>query len=219
MFTLLAASLAFVTVTAHMHLAYPLPLNYYKVTDRDDEAYDWWIQKGAGPCLGQLGDYDSAPVELTWAAGSKQGFSLGGTSPHYGGSCQASLSYDRGRTFRVIKSFPGSCPHRRVGEDQDFSITIPADAPTGEALFSWSWFNREREMYHNCAKIKISGGGKGIDNLPLMLIANVGGDCVTPLTDAEVQFPNPGKDVETGDKEYPLRLPSGSCQDGFLSPI
>ena len=74
MFTLLAASLAFVTVTAHMHLAYPLPLNFYKVTDRDSDAYDWWIQKGAGPCLGQLGDYDSAPVELTWAAGSEQGF-------------------------------------------------------------------------------------------------------------------------------------------------
>lgn len=34
--------------------------------------------------------------------------SLQGTAIHNGGSCQISLSYDNGKTFRVIKSFIGN---------------------------------------------------------------------------------------------------------------
>jgi hypothetical protein len=46
-------------------------------------------------------------VVATWAAGSDQTFTVTGTATHDGGSCQVSLSYDNGETFRVMKSFVG----------------------------------------------------------------------------------------------------------------
>jgi hypothetical protein len=46
---------------------------------------------------------------------------------------------------------------------------------------------------------------------PLMLVADVGNDCHTPHTVAEVKFPNPGPDVVTGDGMYPLQYPTGYC--------
>lgn len=205
---LLAALLLAHSTTAHMHLHQPKPLNY----DGDSANYDWWVNESTFPCRGQLSALATAPVEATWAAGSTQTFTLAGDSPHYGGSCQVALSYDQGKTFRVLKSFPGSCPHRVAGENQDFTFTVPEGAPSGEALFGWSWFNREQEMYHNCAVVEITGGsGAGLDHLPEMLVADVGNGCLTVRKDAETQFPNPGEDVELGDGEYPLALPEGNC--------
>jgi hypothetical protein len=46
---------------------------------------------------------------------------------------------------------------------------------------------------------------------PLMLVAEIGNGCLTPSTDAELKFPQPGPDVVQGDGEYPLQLPSGNC--------
>jgi hypothetical protein len=46
---------------------------------------------------------------------------------------------------------------------------------------------------------------------PLMLVADDGNGCLTPRTDAELKFPEPGPDVVSGDGEYPLLLPSGNC--------
>jgi len=192
-----------------MHLRNPKPLNF---DIEGGEKYDWWVNESTFPCRGQLKDLDRAPVEAKWPAGSTQTFTLEGSSPHWGGSCQVALSYDQGKTFRVLKSFPGSCPHRVAGENQDFTFKIPPEAPAGEVLFSWSWFNREQEMYHNCALVEITGeGGKGLDHLPEMLVANVGRGCSTPRTDAETDFPNPGPEVEKGDGAYPLRMPEGNC--------
>lgn len=72
-----------------------------------------------------------------------------------------------------------------------------------------SWFNRELEMYQNCAVIHIQKGGAGISALPDMFVANVGTECFTPRRDADVLFPDPGTDVVYGDWYYGVRYPSG----------
>ena len=56
-----------------------------------------------------------------------------GQANHNGGSCQASLSYDSGSTWTVIKSWVGGCPI--LG--QNYQFTIPASAPGGRAIFAW----------------------------------------------------------------------------------
>jgi hypothetical protein len=79
---------------------------------------------------------------------------------HYGGSCQVGFSIDKGMTFRVVRSYEGNCPHRNGGEDpagQQFPFTVPFDLPNGEALFAWTWNNREQEFFMNCAVVNITG--------------------------------------------------------------
>ncbi|KAL7272279.1 hypothetical protein RUND412_004912 [Rhizina undulata] len=203
----LSSLLAFGLVSstaAHMYLKTPQTLNH------DALYYDAPLKKDGSdfPCKGYLSYLTKETVQATWKAGSNQTFTLGGTGPHYGGSCQVSLSYDQGQTWRVMKSFEGSCPHRVVGDDQTFNFPVPAEAPSGEALFAWSWFNREQEMYHNCALVEITDGGSGIDDLPNMLVADIGGKCTTPRTTEEVKYPDPGSVIELGDGEYPLAFPS-----------
>ena len=46
---------------------------------------------------------------------------------------------------------------------------------------------------------------------PMMLVADDGKGCLTPLADAELKYPDPGPELVTGDGEYPLRLPEGKC--------
>jgi hypothetical protein len=83
---------------------------------------------------------------------------LEGSATHDGGSCQLALTYDQGETFKVIESILGDCP---IAKKYDF--TIPSDAPDGEALLAWTWFNKvgNREMYMNCAFVTVGGGSKG----------------------------------------------------------
>lgn len=70
---------------------------------------------------------------------------IAGGAPHNGGSCQASLSEDGGKTFRVIKSYEGNCPVAGT----EYTFNVPMDAKDGTALFAWTWFNKvgNREMY------------------------------------------------------------------------
>lgn len=80
---------------------------------------------------------------------------------HYGGSCQIGFSIDGGNTFRVVISYEGNCPHRNGGEDptgQQFPFKVPHDLPNGEALFAWTWSNREQEFFMNCAVVNITRG-------------------------------------------------------------
>lgn len=125
-----------------------------------------------------------------------------------GGSCQVSLSYDNGASFKVIRSFIGSCP-AATQLMPTLNFTIPKSAPSGDALLSWSWFNREWEMYQNCAVIHVQNGGAGISALPDMFVADIGGECFTPRRDLDVLFPDPGADVVYGDWDYAIDYPSG----------
>lgn len=69
-------------------------------------------------------------------------------------------------------------------------------------------------MYHNCAHVKITngnGGAQGLDSYPDMFIADIRQTtCKSPLTTAELEFPNMGQgdQVEYGDMEYPLAGPT-----------
>ena len=116
---------------------------------------------------------------------------------HKGGSCQLSLSYDNGGSFKVIHSMVGGCPLTL-----QYDFTIPSSAPSGDALFAWSWFNLEgnREMYMNCAQVTIEGGSGGGDwnSLPDIFTANIGNGCST-VENKHTVFENPGSSVRYAD--------------------
>ncbi|KAF2864908.1 hypothetical protein BDV95DRAFT_267478 [Massariosphaeria phaeospora] len=129
-----------------------------------------------GICRGHLDKLDGpegAPV-ATWAAGQKVNFTLTGRSvesatyneeggTHWGGSCQAGFSVDKGKTFRVATTWQGNCPHREGSHldpsSQTFDMTVPADLPAGERIiFAHTWINREKEFFMSCSVVTISGG-------------------------------------------------------------
>ncbi|KAG5941072.1 hypothetical protein E4U59_001951 [Claviceps monticola] len=129
-------------------------------------------------------------------AGQPYTVNLEGSATHGSGSYQLSLSYDKGQTWKVIQSFIGGCPLT-----PNWRFVVPADAPTGKALFAWSWFNRigNREMYMNCAHVTIESskppaGGASFpwSKRHNMFVANVNNGCGT-LEMADVVFPEPGR--------------------------
>lgn len=147
------------------------------------------------PCKGyhSLWDTPQGASVATWQPGSSQTLSIIGGATHNGGSCQASLSYDRGQTFKVIKSWIGNCPLK-----QNWQFTVPSDAPSGEAMFAWSWHNNigNREMYMNCAHVTIGGSNRGsLSGRPDIFVANVNKGCST-VEGSDVLYPNPGPVVE-----------------------
>ncbi|KAK4506888.1 hypothetical protein PRZ48_000621 [Zasmidium cellare] len=170
------------------------------------------------PCKGYQND---RPIRttVTYAAGSTYNMTLAGTATHQGGSCQISLSYDNGATFRVIKSMIGGCP---LVSTYDF--TIPSYVPSGTALLGWTWQNEvgNREFYMNCAEVSIISGVSrrrrrdtynSFESLPYIWKANLEGvnDCTTSEGEDPV-YPNPGPDVVYGNGRSSSDSPtSGSC--------
>lgn len=194
---------------AHMEMFSPAPLgsqhNPY-ATNWEDNDYNMIsaLQPDGSnfPCRGHhnlLGRPLGQSVAV-WQAGRNYTFTIQGSAEHNGGSCQASLSYDQGNTFTVIKSYIGNCPIQR-----EWEFTLPNDTPTGPALFAWSWFNQvgNREMYMNCASVTIRETGRNItrrdaavpfSSRPNIFVANVGNGIGT-LEGYDVEFPEPGPDV------------------------
>lgn len=137
-----------------------------------------------GPCRGHLNklNTDEGRPVVTWTAGQNVEFQLSGqqikgsgpdyTNPsinvvggdHYGGSCQVGMSFDEGKTFKTIATWQGGCPHRGKGIDpanQKFNVKLPDFLPSKErAVFAWSWVNREKEFFMNCASVTIQGNGQ-----------------------------------------------------------
>ncbi|RMZ87709.1 hypothetical protein DV736_g5064, partial [Chaetothyriales sp. CBS 134916] len=155
---------------------------------------------------------DADDVKAVYQAGSTYNMSITGTATHLGGSCQISLSYDNGTTFRVIQSQVGGCSLVAT-----HNFTIPSFAPSSDSvLLSWSWFNLlgNREMYQNCARVSIQNQNQPIpryrralskrqaslDGLPNMFVCNVGNGCTT-IELSEVVFPDPGDTVVYGHDE------------------
>ncbi|ATY63528.1 extracellular protein [Cordyceps militaris] len=216
---LAAASLASLS-SAHMEMKSPPALrSSFNPNTGDNVDYDIRSPLNSDgsdfPCKGDLGLLSTPagrPV-ATWAPGGTYSFVIHGNTPHDGGSCQASLSFDGGRTFKVVHSYVGNCP---VDGDSSYQFTLPGDTPAGQALFAWSWFNNEgnREMYMNCAVVTIAGGRTRRDAAPLagrpdMFVANVGnGVCTYEGTDLE--FPQPGPDV-TRNTQRPHAPGRGTC--------
>lgn len=198
---------------AHLYISDPLP-NSYATESGNYKTPLTAPGGGSYPCKGFI----NGPSAATWAAGSQQKTVVEGTATHGGGSCQVSLSYDNGATFKVMKSWIGECPiatdgNRLTDEPMPLDFTVPDDAPPGEAVFAWTWFNRigNREMYMNCATVTITGSGTGtgaFTSLPEIFKANIGNGCST-LEGTAVEFPDPGPDVVRSGGE--THTPPGTC--------
>ncbi|PWW73521.1 hypothetical protein C7212DRAFT_217727, partial [Tuber magnatum] len=194
-------------VSSHARMKTPPPLDGPTATDASGNAYNSPLS-GTGadfPCKGLHAKpgVDKTP-KVTWAAGSTAFFELvpngagggeGAMAAHSGGSCQASLSYDNGATWKVLHTYQGGCPRdvpyksNIAGPDQKFEFQVPKEAKSGDALFSWSWIavtgNRD-EYYMNCAYVKITGSG------------------TSTLDDYE--------DMWVGDMNIPGRIKTGECR-------
>ncbi|CEJ81804.1 hypothetical protein VHEMI01914 [[Torrubiella] hemipterigena] len=237
-FSLLAALGIVSAVQAHMEMTFPPPFrskyNQY-TTDIDYSMTSPLEASGANfPCKGYHSLYDTPQgrAVATWSPGQTVNFTLTGSATHNGGSCQASFSYDRGKTWTVVHSYIGQCPLKST-----WSLTLPNDTPAGDALFAWSWFNNlgNREMYMNCAHVVIKGGvtnearapaetlpgnngnaGQTVPrspsdpyrSRPAMFVANVGNGCGTVET-YDLDFPQPGPDVDRASKK--TQPPTGTC--------
>ena len=221
--TILCAS-PVLTVSAHMQMSNPLPirspLNSDPASVKDYSYTNPLSSTGSDfPCKGYADDAFRSMAEYN--AGQQYTMDISGGAMHAGGSCQISLSYDKGKSFKVIHSILESCPL-----SSSYHFTIPSDAPSGAALLAWTWFNRlgNREMYMNCAQVTIHGGDhhrqrsndqkrlrlggptrlapfldrrSSFHRLPPIFIANVNGEghCTT-IEMQPVKFPLPGDSVE-----------------------
>ncbi|KAJ3529561.1 hypothetical protein NM208_g9701 [Fusarium decemcellulare] len=206
---------------AHMEMTYPAPFkskqNPNAGGDIDYSMTSPLAADGSNfPCKGYqslLGTAAGAPT-VTWQAGQQYSMTIAGGADHGGGSCQASLSFDKGKTWKVIKSYIGNCP---VSPSSTFGFTLPVDTPAGVSLFAWTWFNRigNREMYMNCAAINVKAGSgtpsTPMSKRPAMFVANVANGCGTTET-KDLMFPNPGPDTSvTSSNTAP---PVGQCPAG-----
>ncbi|RBR13486.1 uncharacterized protein FIESC28_08114 [Fusarium coffeatum] len=206
---------------AHMEMIYPAPFkskkNPYANGDIDYSMTSPLSGSGSNfPCKGYhslFGTAAGAPT-VSWTAGKSYNIEIQGGADHSGGSCQASLSFDGGSSWIAIQSWIGNCP---IAPTSKFKFTLPIDTPGGTAIFAWSWFNKigNREMYMNCAAIKVkarTGTPKTpMSKRPAMFVANVGNGCGTRET-VDLMFPNPGPDVSLNSRN--TGPPVGQCPAG-----
>ncbi|KAF9882676.1 hypothetical protein FE257_005650 [Aspergillus nanangensis] len=188
---------------AHMELSWPYPLRSRFDPQADQSTIDYsmtspLLADGSNfPCKGYQDD-TTWRATTTYTAGETYNMTLTGSATHGGGSCQLSLSYDDGATFKVIQSMIGGCPLQ-----SKYDFTMPSDVANGQALFAWSWFNLvgNREMYMNCADVVISGGSGSVaafeSAYPDMFVANVGNGC-SSVEGQQTVFADPGAQVIYG---------------------
>lgn len=220
----LVALTALSAVSAHMQMSWPYPLHSTFNPNTPESLKDYsmtapLVGGGPYPCKGYVNSPSGSPAMdsvTTVAAGSTLTTKFAGSAPHRGGSCQFSMSYDNGNTFNVIHSTMGGCMVDSLSQD----ITIPSSAPSGEALFAWSWFNNagNREMYMNCAVVTVTGGGSGLTG-PAPFVANAGTNDCSTIEGVDVVFPDPGPSIAYGGS-YASSRPTapagitGSCASG-----
>ncbi|KAF3279030.1 hypothetical protein TWF970_004139 [Orbilia oligospora] len=225
---LVAASLAILatltTVSGHASIISPKPIKFDIDTD-----YNAPLVPGFGnfPCKGYHNE--TFQEAAAWKAGEMASFTINvpeKIAAHSGGSCQASISHDGGRTFQVLHSFIGDCPRGAVGNvagpDQRFDFKIPEDEPAGQAIFSWTWFNTVgvREMYMNCAFVTIQNDNPvpQVKARPFMF---VGALATAPDTNGcsseertNLQFPDPGDFVTDGSQNAGVQFKGKTLPTG-----
>ncbi|KAG4433848.1 hypothetical protein IFR05_010666 [Cadophora sp. M221] len=212
--TSITALVALVAIaSAHMEMKWPPALssryNGFTVSQDNNNHAPLSPDGSNFPCRSHLSDLGTpaGASAVTWNAGAEYNFTITGAieapnSPafHNGGSCQAALSYDGGKTWKVIHSYQGACPTSIGGS---FKFNVPSDAKAGGAVFAWLWWNHtgNREMYMNCASVTIAAGrgpapAVPFDSRPDIFKANIGNGCKT-ADEVDVFFPSPGPDVTT----------------------
>ncbi|KAH7106706.1 hypothetical protein BKA62DRAFT_740583 [Auriculariales sp. MPI-PUGE-AT-0066] len=183
---------------AHMEMSSPSPFRsktnpQYAGSPLIDYSMTAPLDKSGSnfPCKGYHVDLGTvASSQDTITGGKDLTVSIAGGAAHNGGSCQFSLSYDKGQTWGVIHSVIGHCPL-----DASYTFTVPDGVPAGkDVLFAWTWFNHSgnREMYMNCAPVNVDSAGTGL-TVPQMFQANVFGEgtCET-VEGVDIDFANPG---------------------------
>ncbi|POR36024.1 Uncharacterized protein TPAR_03766 [Tolypocladium paradoxum] len=211
---------------AHMKMSNPVPYGKSSLENGplDSSGSDF-------PCKMREGVYDLQGASNVYGQGSTQQLAFIGSAVHGGGSCQISVTTDlqptKNSVWKVIKSIEGGCPAKGqtgnmeggagVADPYKYDFTIPEKLATGNYTLAWTWFNKvgNREMYMNCAPLTVtgSGGSSGfMSTLPDMFVANVGNGCETEAT-TDVQFPNPGQDLDQFGVPSALKIPAGAgCQ-------
>ncbi|TGO15410.1 hypothetical protein BTUL_0040g00160 [Botrytis tulipae] len=217
----LGAVLCASVINAHMSLTWPLPFRSALNPNAVQSQIDYSITaplaaSGANfPCkYNDMGTAGGKSV-VTWSAGQTANWTVGTGAIHGGGSCQVALSYDSGKTFKVIHSYIGSCP-TAVSSSADF--TVPADAPAGEAMFAWTWQNQigNREFYMSCAAVTIEGTkaraapAVAFSARPDLFLVNLGNEC-TSVEGKAVNYPNPGPDADVTRKTSDSGTFTGTC--------
>ena len=115
-YTAILAALALASATnAHMEMSFPPPLRSKFNSHAKNADYSMTAPlTGAAqfPCKGyqsDMADTSGAGASVVdWAPGAKVNFTIVGGATHGGGSCQAALSYDQGKSFTVIHSYIGN---------------------------------------------------------------------------------------------------------------
>ncbi|KAK7719482.1 hypothetical protein SLS57_005680 [Botryosphaeria dothidea] len=231
------------TVRAHIVLQEPTPYFATKLGEFNGPLPD----AASYPCMwptwsGELNSQGNQPERTEIKVGAENTVKFKGTAVHNGGGCQFSITTDqtpqRNSTFKVFYSIEGGCP----GMDsavRDFQYTLPDSIPSGDAIFAWSWSpvsSGAKEMYMNCAPIKVTGGANDdteFSKLPDLFIANLAGDdestCQTQDSRV-VEFPDPGDlflnkaELKSGDLLGALAAPTdkntgGSCGEAGATTL
>ncbi|CAF9915217.1 hypothetical protein IMSHALPRED_002376 [Imshaugia aleurites] len=235
------SALALLASTAHGHMIMATPPPYGSPDNSPLNA------DGSNfPCKATS---NSGGTVTNMAIGATQKLSFLGESVHGGGSCQVSLTTDTPATtsskWMVIHSIEGGCPARNqagnIGADNSasapdpdtYDFSIPQGIAPGAYTLAWTWFNKvgNREMYMNCASIKVTGAsskretslnetreyaipelsGRATASFPDMFIANIPATDCTTAEGADVKFPDPGASVElaSANKADVLTPPTG----------
>jgi hypothetical protein len=96
-------------------------------------------------------------------------------SRHGGGACEFSLSYDGGKTWKVIGQYTKTCPDIYYEWPVQIPKNVPSCNDSDKCLFSMSWVAYSTDQYyHHCANILIKGAESGGELPQLdMTIVNV----------------------------------------------
>ncbi|KAF9097148.1 hypothetical protein BGX29_008201 [Mortierella sp. GBA35] len=79
-------------------------------------------------------------------------------SRHGGGACEFSLSYDAGKTWKVIGQYTRTCPDINYEWPVQIPKNVPSCTDSKKCLFSMSWIAYTTDQYyHHCANILIKG--------------------------------------------------------------
>ncbi|KAG0322981.1 hypothetical protein BGZ97_001893 [Linnemannia gamsii] len=183
--TLITAAIQLVALVAHAHVDLTTPCSRYQATPGCPP-----------PPAGQVIDYNTnAPISsgginheplckhsvpyaqrTVYKAGESIPTGYGIGSAHGGGHCQWALSYDHEKTWVVIQTEIRTCLQGAVTGQTNVRVpvVIPKDAPSGNATFMWLWVNAigVRELYSNCADIRIEGQDGGTVTGVEPLLAN-----------------------------------------------
>ncbi|GJJ70815.1 hypothetical protein EMPS_03165 [Entomortierella parvispora] len=162
------------TTSAHMAISNPPAQAGPWTKDLKSDVHAWIGYEGKKfPC----GGYKKGPV-TTYRAGQiipvrfwtfgvdyKKFPPKAGLKPsrHGGGACEFSLSYDGGKSWKVIGQYTKTCPDIYY----EWPVLIPKNAPSckdsNKCLFAFSWTAyATNQFYHHCANVIINGvkGGK-----------------------------------------------------------